>query len=192
MFRLWRFLVELLLKLPEADEGYKCGTGCRRGRAEVILGQILESVGRIVRRGCAAGGTVVVYRVLLFDVFKRKLTIHDERSALTEPIATSRLVQTTARASLAMFPSASCCIPFLALLREGKKRQNSARVKRYWEITADKLSKAGWSWGCIAAIDSDGRTIWIVDAHRDNGKRFVARNEEKLTAFLELERVTRE
>ena len=91
-----------------------------------------------------------------------------------------------------MFPSASCCIPFLALRCEGKKRQNFARVKRYWEITADKLSKAGWSWGCIAAIDSDGRTIWIVDAHRDNGKRFVARNEEKLTAFLELERVTRE
>jgi hypothetical protein len=50
------------------------------------------------------------------------------------------------------------------------------------------LSKAGWSWGCVSAIDSDGRTIWIVaDAHRDNGKRFVARNEEKLTAFLELE-----
>jgi hypothetical protein len=61
-----------------------------------------------------------------------------------------------------MFPSASCCIPFLALLCEGKKRQNSARVKRYWEITADKLSKAGWSWGCIAAIDSDGRTIGLL------------------------------
>jgi hypothetical protein len=41
-------------------------------------------------------------------------------------------------------------------------------------------------------MDSKGRTIWIVDAHRDNGKRFVARNGEKLTAFLELERVTRE
>jgi hypothetical protein len=37
-----------------------------------------------------------------------------------------------------------------------------------------------------------GRTIWIADAHRDNGKRLVARSEEKLTAFLELERVTRE
>ena len=36
-------------------------------------------------------------------------------------------------------------------------------------------------------IDSSGRTIWIVDAHRDDGKRFVARAEEKLTAFLELE-----
>jgi hypothetical protein len=29
--------------------------------------------------------------------------------------------------------------------------------------------------------------IWIVDAHRD-GKRFVVRAHEKLTAFLELER----
>jgi hypothetical protein len=26
-----------------------------------------------------------------------------------------------------------------------------------------------------------------LDAHRDNGKRFAARSEEKLTAFLELE-----
>jgi hypothetical protein len=63
---------------------------------------------------------------------------------------------------------------------------------KYWEIIADNLSKAGWSWGCVAAIDSSGRTIWIADAHRDNGRRFVVRSDEKLTAFLELERVTRE
>jgi hypothetical protein len=49
------------------------------------------------------------------------------------------------------------------------------------------LSKAGWSWGCVSALDSNGRTIWIADAHRHNGKRFVARADEKLTAFLELE-----
>jgi hypothetical protein len=53
-----------------------------------------------------------------------------------------------------------------------------------WEIIADNLSKAGWSWGCVSAIDSNGRTIWIVDAHRDDGKRFVVRADEKLTAFL--------
>ena len=58
---------------------------------------------------------------------------------------------------------------------------------KYWEIIADNLSKAGWSWGYVSAVDSEGRTIWIVDAHRDNGKRFVARAEEKLTAFVELE-----
>jgi hypothetical protein len=56
---------------------------------------------------------------------------------------------------------------------------------------ADNLSKAGWSWGCVSAIDSNGRTIWIVDAHRGDGKRFVVRAEEKLTAFLELESATR-
>jgi hypothetical protein len=39
----------------------------------------------------------------------------------------------------------------------------------------------------LSAIDSHGRTIWIVDAHRDDGKRFVVRADEKLTAFLELE-----
>ena len=60
-------------------------------------------------------------------------------------------------------------------------------VKRSWEIIADNLSKAGWSWGCVSAIDSNGRTIWIADAHRDDGKRFVVRADEKLTAFLELE-----
>jgi hypothetical protein len=59
---------------------------------------------------------------------------------------------------------------------------------KYWEIIADNLSEAGWSWGCVSAIDSERRTIWIVDAHRDNGKRFVARAEEKFTTFLELER----
>jgi hypothetical protein len=31
------------------------------------------------------------------------------------------------------------------------------------------------------------RTIWIADAHRDDGKRFVVHADEKLTAFLELE-----
>jgi hypothetical protein len=38
------------------------------------------------------------------------------------------------------------------------------------------------------AIDREGRTIWIADAHRDDGKRFIVRVDEKLTAFLELER----
>jgi len=62
---------------------------------------------------------------------------------------------------------------------------------KYWEIIADNLSKAGWSWGCVATVDREGRTIWIADAHRDDGKRFVVRADEKLTAFFELERVTR-
>jgi hypothetical protein len=34
--------------------------------------------------------------------------------------------------------------------------------------------------------------IWIVDAHRDDGRRFVVRSDEILSAFLELERITPE
>ena len=64
---------------------------------------------------------------------------------------------------------------------------HNRRVK-YWEIIADRLSAAGWSWGCVSALDSRGRTIWIVDAHRDDGRRFIVRADEKLTAFIELER----
>jgi hypothetical protein len=60
-------------------------------------------------------------------------------------------------------------------------------VKRDWEIIADNLSKAGWSWGCVSALDRNGRTIWIADAHRD-GKRFIVSADELLTAFVELER----
>ena len=44
---------------------------------------------------------------------------------------------------------------------------------KYWEIIADNLSKAGWSWGCVSTIDSNGR------------KRFIVHADEKLTAFLE-------
>jgi hypothetical protein len=40
-------------------------------------------------------------------------------------------------------------------------------------------------------LDSSARTIWIADAHRDNGKRFVVHAEEKLTAFMELEAAIR-
>jgi hypothetical protein len=37
----------------------------------------------------------------------------------------------------------------------------------------------------------EGRTIWIADAHRGGGKRFVVRADEKLTAFVELEAAIR-
>jgi hypothetical protein len=62
---------------------------------------------------------------------------------------------------------------------------------KYWEIIARNLKKRGWSLGYVSAIDSHGRTIWIADAHRDDGKRFVVRADEKLTAFVELESAVR-
>jgi hypothetical protein len=62
---------------------------------------------------------------------------------------------------------------------------------KYWEIIADNLSQAGWSWGCVATVDARGRTIFVADAHRDDGKRFVVHADEKLTACLELEAAVR-
>ena len=52
-------------------------------------------------------------------------------------------------------------------------------------------SKAGWNLGWVSAVDSNGRTIWIADAHRGDRQRFVANADEKLTAFVELEWVIR-
>jgi hypothetical protein len=59
----------------------------------------------------------------------------------------------------------------------------SNRVK-YWEIIARNIKKRGWSLGYVPAIDSNRHTIWIADAHRDDGKRFVVRADEKLTGLL--------
>jgi hypothetical protein len=46
------------------------------------------------------------------------------------------------------------------------------------QIIADNLSKAGCSWSCVSAVDLTGQTIWIADAHRGDGKRFVVRADE--------------
>jgi hypothetical protein len=53
----------------------------------------------------------------------------------------------------------------------------------YWEIIADNLSKAGWSWGSVSGVDANGRTIWIADAHRSDGKRYIVHTDEKLIVF---------
>jgi hypothetical protein len=77
----------------------------------------------------------------------------------------------------------------LRLLRVDQKNDDSTDIN-YWEIIADNLSGAGWSWGCVSAIDSRGRTIFAINAYCD-GQRFIERADEKLTAFLELESETR-
>ena len=79
----------------------------------------------------------------------------------------------------------------LSLLCGEQKRHNPINVK-FWEVIADNLSKAGWSWGCVATVDSNGQTIFVANAHRDNGKRLIVTADGKLRAFLELQRVTRE
>ena len=43
----------------------------------------------------------------------------------------------------------------------------------------------------MPGVDSYGRTIFIGDAHRDDGKRFIVRADEKLMAFVEMESAIR-
>ena len=43
------------------------------------------------------------------------------------------------------------------------------RPMKYWEIVADKLSAAGWSWGYCSAVTPNGWR-WIVDAYRSTLK----------------------
>ena len=62
---------------------------------------------------------------------------------------------------------------------------------KYWEIIANNLHDAGWNLGWVSALDLEGRTMWIVDAH-GYGKRFIVRADETLTAFAELERAIHE
>jgi hypothetical protein len=59
-----------------------------------------------------------------------------------------------------------------------------------WEIIADNLSKAGWSWGCVLTINSNGQTIF-ADALRDDGSGSSC-TQTKSSAFVELERQARE
>ena len=46
---------------------------------------------------------------------------------------------------------------------------------------------AGWSCGRTSLIDSAGQMLFNVDAHRHDGRRYIVRTDELLTAFLELE-----
>jgi len=56
----------------------------------------------------------------------------------------------------------------------------------YWEIIADRLHAQGWSYGIAEHLTKHG-LLFCVDAHRD-GKRFIVKADDLLTAFLSLER----
>jgi hypothetical protein len=90
-----------------------------------------------------------------------------------------------------MLPASFAPVHIILSLSCGDQKGQTSPVKE-WELVADKLSKAGWSLGWVSALDSEGRTIWIVDGHRDSRTRFVVRSDEMLSAFLELERITHE
>ncbi len=61
---------------------------------------------------------------------------------------------------------------------------------KYWQAIAEDLSQAGFSWGCSSETDSTGRVIFTADAYARDGRRFTVLADEKLSAFLELDRAT--
>jgi hypothetical protein len=54
---------------------------------------------------------------------------------------------------------------------------------KYWEIIADNLSEAGWSWGCVLGVDCNGEKSSLPMRHRGENPRFVVGADEKLTGF---------
>ena len=58
---------------------------------------------------------------------------------------------------------------------------------KYWEIVADKLSAAGFSWGYCRAVTRDGWR-WTVDGYWGDDRRYIVQPDELLAVFLELER----
>jgi len=60
-----------------------------------------------------------------------------------------------------------------------------------WEIIADNLSKADWSWAASQRLIPTGEQSGLqTHTHRD-AKRFVVHSDDKLTAFVELEAAIR-
>ena len=56
---------------------------------------------------------------------------------------------------------------------------------KYWEIIADKLHSAGWSWGYCSAVTRDGWR-WIVDTHREDGRGYIVHSDKLLKEALHL------
>ena len=56
---------------------------------------------------------------------------------------------------------------------------------KYWEIIANRLHAAGWFYGIAEHLTKHG-FLFCADAHRD-GKRFIVKADDLLTAFLSLE-----
>src|SRR5206468_11648898 len=80
--------------------------------------------------------------------------------------------------------------------RVGGRRDEENKQRRYGQhiimgYNRRQSQQGRLDLGCVLAMDSGGRTIIVADAHRSDGKRFVVRADEKLTAFVELESTSR-
>jgi hypothetical protein len=78
--------------------------------------------------------------------------------------------------------------PFRALPAGTKFKPSIALFGREGLGNYCRQTQSGWlELGCVSTINSNGQTIFVVDAHRDDGRRFIMHFDEKLTAFPKLE-----
>src|SRR5215510_7429771 len=85
---------------------------------------------------------------------------------------------------------------FLGSIRSGircgtiRASKNSARKSSRETILGNhrrQTQQGRLELGCVSAVTREGRIIWVADAHRGDGQRFVVHADEKLAAFVELE-----
>ena len=67
----------------------------------------------------------------------------------------------------------------ILLLCKKENRDHSPNLRR---APNPQSFQDGWSWSWFSAIDSNRQTIWIAEAHRGCGKRFIVRAENSLFA----------
>lgn len=81
------------------------------------------------------------------------------------------------------------------LLRSGEGwalRVGDGDLATYTDIICRELAERGWSYGHTRSIDAEGRLLYIADASRGDGHRYVAQAETLLTAYMELRGMTAE
>jgi hypothetical protein len=64
-------------------------------------------------------------------------------------------------------------IPLFLKPAEAPLTQDADRMGSHMEH-----AQAGWTCGCVSAVDSRGQTIWIADTHSADGNRFIVRADE--------------
>ena len=67
-----------------------------------------------------------------------------------------------------------------------QRQQIEFMPRQYYEMIADKMAAAGWTYGYYRAYDKCAREVWIAEAHKDDGHKYIAKAETLMTVFIEL------
>jgi hypothetical protein len=99
-------------------------------------------------------------------------------------------LETSQRADCARLCDATVC-PARAFLSATTSDTSVSKPVRKRKIILISKKAVGLPLNVCPFCEERRRTIWIADAHRGDGKRFLVHADEKLTAFIELEAAVR-